>query len=113
MLQDKSIKVYVPTRDKNNLPLDDSKINYWQSHIIEIFTDLFGGCTKHNNSKGYYAFEGKMIKEHVTIIEGLCNANKYNIDIDQMLYKLSYDMKKELNQDSILFTIENIRIECI
>jgi len=98
------ISLYVPTRDRNNKPVDKKVINNMLDLTAKTFSEVNGGATS-TQALGYWkTLEGKLIKEKVTIVFSYCE--NLEIAIEKAI-EIGEKLKIMSNQEAISLEVNN------
>lgn len=104
-----TVKLYFPSVDQDNKPLDQAVSNKIYKQIIKDISLLSGGVTVYP-CQGYYVNQsGKLINDDISVIQSFTDK------LDQMTNLIKSEsmiILKSLNQESVLIEINN-RIEFI
>lgn len=99
-----TLKLYFPSADKNNIPLNQSIASPLYKDIIKNISEVAGGCTT-TPCQGYYVNAvGKLIQDDISLI------TVYTDKLNQMTELMRLNamlILKSLNQESVLIEVNN------
>lgn len=99
-----TLKLYFPSTDKNNHPLDQSISSPLYKDIIKNISEVAGGCTT-TPCQGYYVNAvGKLIQDDISLI------TVFTSELERMTELMRTNammILKSLNQESVLVEVNN------
>ena len=98
--------IYLPRHDNELSHASYGMSEDIQKRMTESFTTIFGGCTVSYMNIGHYMMDnGNIVEESVNLVSVITDV----VDIEGVVIHFIKDIKKFLKQESVLYTIEEVR----
>lgn len=95
--------IYLPRHDNELSHLSYVYAEDIQKRMVDSFTTIFGGCTVQRLVEGCYKMaDGKIAYDSLTLIIVIADTN----NIEGVIAHFIKDIKTYLNQESVLYTVE-------
>lgn len=95
--------IYLPRHDNELSHLSYVYAEDIQKRMVDSFTTIFGGCTVQRLVEGCYKMsDGKIAYDSLTLIIVITDTN----NIEGVIAHFIKDIKTYLNQESVLYTVE-------
>ena len=95
--------IYLPRHDNELSHLSYVYAEDIQKRMTDSFITIFGGCTVHRLVEGCYKMpDGKIAYDSLTLIVVITDTN----NIEGVIAHFINDIKTKLNQESVLYTVE-------
>lgn len=104
------LTIYLPNRDKNGDYIPHESYSMTEATIMESLTDMYGGVTYTKAQGSYKTKGGSVIVEDTGLISVLMdNAER----AEAFMPTWAANIKDELNQETVLYTIEKLEARFI
>lgn len=107
---DSIVMIGIPSHERTNKPLAQSKQSEYATAAMEKFADLFGGATALRSYKGIYKSDtGKYLWDDTILIQAFTSPdNLQNEDTVKDVVAFARKMQKELNQEAVMVVFNNV-----
>jgi pyoverdine/dityrosine biosynthesis protein Dit1 len=99
-----TIKLYYPSVDKDNKPLDQSISNPIYKQLCKDICKISGGLTVYPVSGMYLSSSGKLINDDISLISAYTDKLE---ELSKVIHENAMLILKSLNQESVLIEVNN------
>jgi hypothetical protein len=100
------LTIVIPTKDKDGCELGQIRNIVMDTVLLSVSAE-FGGFTAYSATGGWIDDSGKLVIEQVTVIESYTENPNIN-GINRHLDELASGIARDLNQNSVMFTIDSV-----
>lgn len=104
------IMIAIPSRDKKNNELPDTKQGEWHRSAMKLFADLFVGATSMRTHKGIYkSDEGDYLWDDSILVQSWVKPSTVEkTEVVQTVVDFARKMRRELNQEAVLVIFDEV-----
>jgi len=97
---DHHVRLYIPTTSNGTSKLDDSEIESWTAKVVDVFSSLFGGATRHDAIGAWRSPVHGIVSEKVIIVEAYGTKEQMEESLGSVI-SLGREMRSVLGQEIV------------